>query len=228
MKTKEKFFHNREKWLNEVADQCHEYALKIDKDFYVFQNSSKTFRPELLLIGMNPGSSGTYQEALKNIKQNKNEDRRNADNLDYDKNLLVESGGDWDNMENVRKKIKAIFHSEDLFKYLENSVMMNMVYFNTDSSSDIKKLGVEIVNFCTSKTIEFIEIIEPRNIVFFTSDSRILKKYGVKDIKKVGDFTKTGILNGREVIAIPHFSARGYSTYDIKNKIGSELGKFLK
>lgn len=228
MKTKEEFLQKREIWLNEVADQCHEYALEIDKDFYVFQSSSKLFRPDILLIGINPGDSGTYKDALKNIKQNKNEDRRNADNLDYPKNLLVESGGDWDKMDSVRKKIKTIFHSENLFKYLENSVMMNMIYFNTKSSSDIKNLGDEIINYCTSKTVQFVEIIEPRNIVFFTSDSRFLKKCGITDIKKVGDFTKIGKWKGREVIAIPHFSARGYSAYDIKNKIGSELEKFLK
>src|SRR5690606_7146036 len=228
MKTKVEFLQKREIWLKEVADQCHEYALELDKDFYVFQSSSKLFRPDILLIGINPGDLRTYKEALKNIKQDKNEDRRNADNLDYPINLLVESGGDWDQMDNVRKKIKAIFHSENLFKYLENSVMMNMIYFNTKSSTDINNLGNKIINYCTSKTVQFAEIIEPRNIVFFTSDSTFLKKCGVTDIKKVGDFTKIGKWNNREVIAIPHFSARGYSAYDIKNRIGSELEKFLK
>ena len=58
MKTKEEFLQKREIWLKEVADQCHEYALEIDKDFYVFQSSSKLFRPDILLIGINPGDSG--------------------------------------------------------------------------------------------------------------------------------------------------------------------------
>lgn len=103
-----------------------------------------------------------------------------------------------------------------------------MIYFNTKSSTDINNLGNKIINYCTSKTVQFAEIIEPKNIVFFTSDSTFLKKCGVTDIKKVGDFTKIGKWNNREVIAIPHFSARGYSAYDIKNRIGSELEKFLK
>lgn len=228
MNSKEEFLQKREKWLIEVADQCHKYATEIDLDFYVFQNSSKIFNPDLLLIGINPGSSTTYTKALENIRINKNEDKRSSNNLDYEKNLFVESGGDWDDMENVRTRIKAIFHTEKLYKYVKNSVMMNMIYFNTTGSNDLKSLGREIEEYCITKTAEFVDFVQPKNIVFFTSDSTLLKKMGVKDIKQVGDFTKTGFLDGRQIIAIPHFSARGFSSTDVKNKIGDELVKFLK
>ncbi len=29
----------KEKWLKEVSDTCHEFAIKIDLDFYVFQTA---------------------------------------------------------------------------------------------------------------------------------------------------------------------------------------------
>src|SRR5690606_7611955 len=101
MKTKEEFLQKREIWLKEVADQCHEYALDIDKDFYVFQTRSDLFRPEILFIGINPGGKKTYQHALKDIKSNNLEDRRLWTNLGYESNTLV-SKPDWETQNNLK------------------------------------------------------------------------------------------------------------------------------
>ncbi|MDR1582700.1 MAG: hypothetical protein LBS55_05490, partial [Prevotellaceae bacterium] len=58
------FIEKRNKWLSEVSDTCHEFALKIDLDFYVFQTPCDVYNPKLLLIGINPGGYKSYKQAL--------------------------------------------------------------------------------------------------------------------------------------------------------------------
>jgi len=223
METKE-FEIKKEKWLQEVADGCHEIATEIDLDFYIFQTPI-IYNPDLLLIGINPGSNNSYSKMLKE----KGVKKREASSLYYNENLLVEEANDWkDGMGAVRNKFKEIFFDDYLFSQLKNSVMMNMYYFNTKSSMDIKNLDAELKAYCLEKTKEFIDIINPKNIVFFTSDKSILAKIGVKEIQQVDTFLKIGKLNDHKIISIPHFSARGYNSKSIRNNIGKQLKKVLK
>lgn len=214
----------RDKWLNEVSDKCHEYALKTDLDYYCFQTSI-IYNPEILIIGLNPGSNGKYSEYL--IKENIS--KRPMESLFYSQNLLVDSAYDWeDGMGQIRRKFKDIFFTDKLFSKLSKSVMTNFTYFNTISSTDLMNLDVEMKNYCLNKTIELFDILYPKNILIFTSNTNELKKYGITNIVQVGKFTKTGILNNQKIIAIPHFSARGYNSSEIRNEIGREINDLLK
>lgn len=232
MNSKEEFLQKREQWLKEVAAQCHIYALEIDKDFYVFQTRSDLFRPEILFIGINPGNSISYQDALKNIKTYKAEDRRLWTNLGYDCNTLV-SKPDWEikaklkGNDVMRSRLKTMFHNENLFSKLENSVMMNMFYFNTKKANEIKELPEEIRNFCEAKSIEFINLIEPQNIVFFGSETN-LKKIGIKNFNYLGSNLKTAKLNAMDVFVIPHYSYFGAYSNERGQSTGNKLAEILK
>ncbi len=214
----------KDKWLKEVAEQCHEYAIKTDLDFYAFQ--TPIFQnPEILIIGINPGNSGKYTNYL----QENNIDRRKPESLYYSQNLLIEEAKEWsDGMRQVRRKFREIFFTDLLFSKLQNSVMTNMIFFNTQSTKDLKNLNIEIEEYCIGKTLELIEILQPKNILIFSSNTSLLKKIGIEDLQQKGDYTKVGLLNKRNVCAIPHFSARGYNTEKIRNKIGEEIIKYLK
>ena len=53
--SQENFITQRDNWLEEVSNQCHEFALMCNLDFYVFQTPCNIYNPELLIIGINPG-----------------------------------------------------------------------------------------------------------------------------------------------------------------------------
>ena len=79
------FILKRDQWLEDVSNQCNEYALKCDLDFYVFQTPVDLYNPELLIIGINPGGGKPYSEML----IQKGYSKRPATDLGYDINTLT-------------------------------------------------------------------------------------------------------------------------------------------
>jgi hypothetical protein len=215
---KSKFLERKEKWLNEVSDECHELALKIDLDFYVFQTPCDKYNPKLLLIGINPGGSKTYREALKG----KGYDKRPANDLGNNDNILVKKVKDYDK---IRNSLQKVFHKDNNLDILPDTVMMNMFYFNTDEAKDMFRIDAEILKYCIDKTLEFIDILNPQNILFYTTS--YLKNCGVKNIVGKGNYIKQGILGERTVYAIPnHGYWRAYS-YENSAKMGKSLSEML-
>jgi hypothetical protein len=222
MKKKE-FLEKREKWLDEVSDQCHEYALKIDLDFYVFQTPSDKYKPKLLIIGINPGGSKSYSDALKE----KGYDKRPGYDLGPDVNLLVEKP-DWSNNDRLRNSLQRVFHKDNGLDILKDTVMMNMFYFNTVQSKDIDGINAEIRKYCIAKTIEFIDILKPQNILFLTNDYSNLQSCSVKSIKTLENFIKQGTLGEHTVYAIPHYGYFSAYSYENSAKLGKNLSKIFK
>lgn len=220
----------KEKWLREVSDTCHEFALKIDLDFYVFQ-TQVYYNPDLLIIGINPGSSKTYQKALNEKKY----DKRPYNDLGYDENTLVRKP-QWEideklkGADRLRGAFKKVFNEKNDLDILEHTIMMNMFYFNTTAEKDISKIEInkEIKAYCIEKTLEFIEILNPKNILFLTSSHSNLKNCTVKEILPIENNIQSGKLGQRIVYSIPHYAARGnYYSYDNSEKMGKSLSKLF-
>ncbi|GAP72038.1 hypothetical protein [Candidatus Symbiothrix dinenymphae] len=228
MKLEGKSFEEKlNSWLTEVCDQCHEFAKQIDVDFYVFQTPlPANYNPDILIIGINPGGFKSYSQALEEKAKDLQRDykKRTIDSLYYDVNTLTQTGtGKYA----LRDRLKLIFNSKKSFSALEKATIMNMVYFNTRQERDLYKFPKEIIEYCQNKTNEFIEILHPQNILFFTSDYRKLSKMNVKGITALGYGVKTGTLNGKKIIAIPHPSSGRTAKYysDGKDK---EITKILE
>lgn len=224
------FIQKREKWLDEVAEQFHQFATDkeygIDKDFYVFQTNSDIHNADILIIGINPGGDKPYSQALKE----KGISRRTGKDLGYSENLLVKAA-DWgDGMEHIRKNFRMVFHNDELFRKLENSIMMNIIFMNTKNSNQAYSITKKITEYSKKKTKEFIDICEPKNIVFLTTDKKKVGSFGVKNIKALGDGVFTGDLNNRTVLMIPHYAARPPYRYSIDfcKKMGDKLQNVLK
>jgi hypothetical protein len=220
------FLERKEKWLNEVSDECHKFALKIDLDFYVFQTPCDRYNPKLLLIGINPGGSKPYRQAL----EEKGYDKRPASDLGYKENTPVEKP-EWETGKGsdvMRNRLGRIFNKDNNLDILKETVMMNMFYFNTNQAKDIAGVKVEIRKYCIEKTLEFIEIINPQNILFLTSDIKILGSVGVKNILVKENSVKQGILNNRTVYAIPHYGYYKAYSYENSAKMGKSLSMILK
>ena len=219
-----KFKQEVDNWLNEVCEQCHKYAKDIDVDFYVFQSElPKNYNPQLLIIGINPGGHKTYKKML----EEKGIERRTKETLYYDVNTFAkkpnwETGKGSDRMRSVLRKIFA----ERLFSVLENSIVMNMFWFNTTKAVDIESIAKakKINEYCREATMKFIEIVNPQNIIFFSSDYNRLKAIGINKIIQEGTNLKSGYLGNRKVYAIPHPTG-SWGAYS-KIKI-EELGKLL-
>ncbi len=234
--TTQEFEKKREKWLKEVSEQCHIFAKETDIDYYVFQTPSNIYRPKLLIIGINPGGGKSYSEMLKCNRW----DERPYTSLEQGVNILVEKpywekecGGKGTDI--IRERLGRVFNKgTGLEGILAQSVFMNMFYFNTDKEADIDKILPgnirEIKNYCKEKTLEWIELSNPQNVLFLTSKLGIS---GATEIKSLGNFVKEGILNGRKVYSIPHYSYyRAYScregSSENAQKINGQLRKIIQ
>lgn len=219
----------KDKWLKEVAEQCHEFAIKTDLDFYVFQTPI-FYNPDLLIIGINPGGDKSYSQLLKD----KGYSKRPYDDLGYNENTLVMKP-DWEiknklkGNDTLRNAFKRVFNKDNNLAILENTIMMNMFYFNTQKEIHINKINIkdEIKNYCIYKTKEFIEISNPKNILFLTSNDKNLKYCSVQNIEVLGNNVKKGLLGERNIHSIPHYGS--YSAYSYVNaeKTGKKLSEIF-
>ena len=212
---------DREKWLKEVAERCNHYTSIIKKDYYVFQNSSNQYNPEIFMIGINPGGNEPNRPTGRKWYE------LESDPVTLYKKPTWETKKGADNM---RSKLRLLFHNEFLFEKLKKVIMINALYFNTKSSNEAYNINNEIKNYCKRKTLEFIEIINPINIVILTTDKKALSNLGVKELVHVGDNVSTGKLGDREVIILPHYQARPPLNYSRENgiKMGNKLLELLK
>ena len=215
----------KEKWLREVSDTCHEFALKINLDFYVFQ-TQVYYNPDLLIIGINPGSSKTYKEILADKKY----DKRPYNDLGYNENTLIQKP-QWEakgqGADKLRSAFKRVFNKDNDLDILEHTIMMNMFYFNTTVEKDIHSISKEIKTYCIDKTLEFIEILNPKNILFLTSSEFNLKNCSVKEISTIENKIKKGKLGTKVIYAIPHYGSYGAYSYNHSSKMGKSLSKLF-
>ncbi len=118
-------------WLSEVADQCDKFARTTDLDFYVFQSDYPKRSVDLLILGINPGGSGSYTQTIANKrKERKDEsiDKRDKTMLAQGVNIYAVDGAGNDVM---RGKLKRVFTNDFLAEELFKSTAANIYYFNT-------------------------------------------------------------------------------------------------
>lgn len=219
-------------WLEDVATTCDKYAREIDIDFYPFQSPlPKDKSINLLIIAINPGGDKKYTTMLEEKSKDfgKQINKRSADMLAYGENTYAVKP-QWE-IENklkgndvMRGKLNRVFTSQMLKNSLLESTVMNLYYFNTQNTEKLGELNNDIKKYCIYKTNEFIDIVNPKCVLIFTTDEKELSNCGVRGIKPIRNFVKEGILNGRKIIAIPNPGFyRAYSTIN-----GEIMGKIIE
>jgi len=155
------FEEKLEMWLQEVLQKGNDYGQQINLDFYPFQCSRRSLKPnvDLLIIGANPGGEGGFHER-KTINELFNGGEQNA--------YIAEANNPiW----KINKPILEMFSSKILRKILEDAIIMNVMYFNSQRVSSLEKYDKDAISkatkFCIEKTKEFVEIIKPN--AYFTS-----------------------------------------------------------
>lgn len=222
-----RFIALRDQWLEDVSKQFHEVALKLDADYYVFQTDCAVYRPELLIVGINPGGAGKYTEKLDEFKK-EGYDRRPAHSLKYTMNTLT-TKPNWEiankekGADKLRANIDRVFNEKTgLRQTLENTVMMNLYYFNTVRASDLESFSRETRAACLKRTLEFIEILNPQNTLFLTSNNKQLGEVGIKR-EFIANNVSKGMLGSRPVFIIPHYGYYGAYSYEKAELMGKTL-----
>lgn len=235
------FIKERNKWLKEVAEKCHQLALnpemKCDFDFYVFQSSCNYYNPNLLIIGINPGGDKRYTSLLEELKL-KGEDKRSAFSLGYNlsgleeniNTLVTKPSWEIEKQEKGGDKMRASFsrvfiNGTPMRKMLEEAVAMNRYYFNTNGTSELEKIRDPARAFCINKTLDFIDILNPANILFYGGEPDLKRRYNI-EFNSIGNNVKKGILKGRLIYIIPHYASHGNAwSKDNGEKMGETLLK---
>ena len=236
MMSKIDFLNSREKWLKEVAAKCHEYATNEkynnDRDFYVFQTNSDVCQPHILLIGINPGGNATYSSRRETLMAEKGCDRRTWEDLESDPKTLYEKP-QWEidykekGADVMRSRLKLLFYNDELNSILKKTMMMNSIYFNTKNEKELDQISPEIKNYCNQKTLEFIEIAKPKNVIFWSSEKK-LKKLGITNFIQINPLIKTAKFNETNINVIPHYSYFGAYGYEKAKLMGDTLLEILK
>ena len=199
-------------WLRSVIDRCNDFGMQIGLDYYCFQSVIPENDADVLIIGINPGGSGTFR-----YKQPDN-------TLSQGVNLYSVKNPHPDNLIMVGK-LSRVFTSDYLKDALEDATIMNLYYFNTKDVQMLNSsLNNEVKRFCQVKTQEAMEILNPRKIIFLCSKISELSSVGVTNVRGIGNCMKAGLWREKEIIALPNPGY--YRAYSYSN--GFEMGKKIE
>ena len=218
-----------DKWLTEVADQCDVYAKETDLDFYVFQSDYPTQPVDLLILGINPGGSGSYTAAIINKRKERNDNsisKRDKTMLAQGVNIYAVDGVGNDVM---RGKLKRVFTSDYLTEQLSNSIAANIYYFNTRDVQALGQLSQDVKSYCELKTKELIQILNPKRLICFCTDyNGGIRQLGITDIEVLPYCLKKGQLDGKDVLLMPNPGYYKAYSYENAQNMGCVIEYYLK
>lgn len=145
-------------WLEEVLQKGNEYGQQTTLDFYPFQCSRKSlkYNVDLLIIGANPGGDGKF------FKRTTTDDLFNSGANGENAFIAEANNPIW----KINKPVLEMFSSANLRKILEDAIIMNVMYFNSQNVGALGKYDIAgATKFCIEKTKEFIEIIQPKAVL---------------------------------------------------------------
>ncbi|WP_209389120.1 hypothetical protein [Chryseobacterium sp. RR2-3-20] len=185
-------------WAEKAINICKTIAEDYHLDYYAFQKPCN-LKSKNLILALNPFSNYAFPS--------KKVDKRIESTLDSQKFLQGNSkwNGYQTNWKVLRQlmKMKIIYDMELDFNY------MNYVYFPSKKFIDIKKIKeVNILETCKDLTLEFINILQPENIILLGTSSGMDEFEIDGEVLLVGNDNKRLIIRGKignhKVFAIPH------------------------
>ncbi len=217
-------------WADRTADFYHNKAKsdkKFDIAFYTQSNLTEIEQsPELLILAINPGSEGSYEGQIsKDLWQKWGVNDR------MDGATLLKGNPTWEerNTWTFWQRLNNIFNRggiKDILQDKSRFVFSNLTLFATKKAKDLPN----ILNECTPKTIELIEILQPKHILCLGGAGCIdpLKKEGKFETKQLLPFNllSFGKFNSISVYSIRHTASRPAYTIEEMNLIGKCL-KYL-
>ena len=218
-----KFVPELEQWAAEVIEKITPIAEQIDLAYYPLQTEAK-MNPELLIIGLNPGSEGEYNEQKTKDKWEFKDGKMTIERL-LKGNPFIEGKKTWSVIEGI-ENIDFVKRSIESGNYC----FMNYIFFGTNDENTLKGLKnfKLIEDTCVDFTKKFIEIINPKQIIVLgvtASDKLVTNKKTILQGNNA-KLVVEGNISGRKAFAIFHPSR--LKSYLDKNIINKRLGELLE
>jgi len=214
------FSSELQQWATEVIEKITPIAEEINLAYYPLQSEAK-MNPELLIIGLNPGSQGEYKEQKINDKWEFKDGKMTTERL-LKGNPTYAEKDTWP----IFKGMKNIAFIRESIES-NNYCFINYIFFGTKGIKDFTSISNhrEIEEICIEFTKKFIEIIKPKHIIVL----------GLKSMESISKIEKTLLkgkserllvqgadLFGKQVLAISHpsyaVSAAEYEAIDTNIK----------
>jgi hypothetical protein len=167
----EEFNKKLYKWAEFTLEYCNEVAKIKNRAFFAFQSTPK-FKPEVLVLGLNPARNDTFADQISNENWKIKDFGKMSPEIFLQQNPWYNGGekdekGDWNILKKLNKTIEV--HS-DLLSCFDSLVYMNILYFNSTDFNEFKKhFGSDwemVYLTCISLTeIVIFEIIKPKTII---------------------------------------------------------------
>ena len=227
---------NIEEWAKKTVKNYHEIATRSDVNiaYYTQSDLSQLIgKPELMIIGINPGSYSTYKEQC----ENKNWSYLYKNPLDKNHllkgNYCHEEGkpsswdchrkwGYWNRLKTCLSKTDGLL---DIIDDDSKIIVTNASFFSTKKANEIpESLLIETIPF----TLDLISITEPKHVIFLSGKKCFERLFNLSKNTKVIQFEYKNVcgniyvggLNGKLCIGIPHPT---YKTNEEINLVASVL-----
>lgn len=225
-----------EQWANETVEKYHNIAVRpeVNIAYYTQSDLSRlSEKPELMIIGINPGSYSTYKE------QRENKNWSYLYKNPYDQNHLLKGNycheegkpsswdchrkwGYWNRLKTCLSKTDGLL---DIIDDDSKIIITNASFFSTKKANEIpESLLIETIPF----TLDLISKTEPKHVIFLSGKKCFERLFNLSKKSKVIQFEYTnvcgniyvGLLNERLCIGIPHPT---YKTNEEINLVASVL-----
>ena len=208
-----------EKWAEDTVKEYHKIAIREDVNMAYYTQSDLSLlscEPELMIVGINPGSESSYKD------QCKNKNWSYLYNNPLDKNHLLKGNyckeegkpSSWDGHRKWKywTGLKKCLSQTTLSKLLDDDskiIISNASFFSTPKANGIKEsLLLETIKY----TLDLIDKTKPRNLIFLSgkkcferlSRLTVVSKSFQFEYKHICGNIYVGILNNKLCIGIPH------------------------
>ena len=206
-------------WAKETVAAYHQIASRkeVNKAYYTQSDLSLiSEEPELMIVGINPGSGGTYDE------QCKNENWSYLSKNPLDKNHLLKGNycrekgkpSSWENHRkwgywNGLKRCLSHTNMETIMEDDSRIIITNASFFSTKKANEISdSLLIKTIPF----TLNLIDITAPKHLIFLSGKSCFERLHRLSkssqliqfEYKHVCGNIYVGKLNGKLCVGIPH------------------------
>ncbi len=171
-------------WAKETVDVYNPIADNLNKESsnekwgYYTQTplSLVSQSPDLLILGINPGSGGgkdnmTGEELLKGNPCFEGLNKEGVVKVMREVRDDNKKRNGWALWHRLNDMLEKSSNNKNLLKYFDNFVLSNMIFFGTDHENEIPKIDKEK---CAKQTLKLIDYLEPKVVILLGKQSRDL------------------------------------------------------
>ena len=221
------------KWAEKTVREYHEIASRKEVNLAYYTQSDLSLiseEPELMIVGINPGSGGTYKEQCENKNWSYLYHNNKDENHLLKGNYCREEGkpSSWENHREWRywNGLKRCLSQTDLNEIIEDDskiIVTNASFFSTKTADGISN---SLLKITIPYTLDLINITNPKHLIFLSGKNCFERLFNLSrtseniqfEYKKVCGNIYVGVLNGKLCIGIPH---PAYKTNEELNLVAS-------